>query len=508
MSGFSNGGNLDTARPSAELVRTLDAASGPDRRYAGLSDDELTGALGRWAATESWVASAKLRAVTELLRRRGVPEAGVRGGLPVAWREDLTAEIMAALRLSRPGADKLITLAWSLAVRLPRTAEALEDGIISELQARIVQDATAVLDDEDARTADAFLAGQLGDKTPGETGKLAQQAAVWADPEAAQARREAAEKYEARVNAWREPNGTMALAGFGLPAETALMAEQAIQDRAAAYRKAGIDGDADQLRARAFTDALLGVDPRRQDGTGRDGTAQPGLRARITLTIPYLTAAGLVENPGEAGSFGVVDPGLARRLASAAAAAGEAAEWHLTIVHDDHKYSVAHACPKSHRKTKRANRTGEGAGRTAPVWPASADDAETAEDLGTAVLTLPGGQILSGKVHPVPVTTCDHRYETDRHDPSPLLRHLVEVRDGTCTFTGCATPASRCDFEHSVAWHKGGKTCACMCGSRCRFDHQVKQSPGWEVVQVLPGYHEWHTPSGRSYLQRPKNYPV
>jgi hypothetical protein len=509
MSGFSSGGNLDTARPSVALVQTLDQSSGPDRRYAGLSDDELIGAMGRWAATESWAASAKLRAVVELLRRRGLAGAGLRAGLPIAWREDLTAEIMTALRLSRQGSDKLIMLAWSLAARLPRTAQALEEGIISELQARIIQDATAVLTDDAAAVADAYLAGQLADKTPGETGKLAQQAAVWADPEAAQARREAAEKYEARVSAWREPNGTMALAGFGLPAETAMMAEQAITDQAAAYKRAGMEGDADQLRARAFTDKLLGLDP-----LGADA-AKPGLRARITLTIPYLTAAGLSDNPGEAGNFGVIDAGLARRLAAAAATAGEAAEWHLTIVHDDHKYAVAHACARPERRTTRAKASKTTAigdvadgGTAAPGWPATADAAETAADLDTAVLTLPGGATISGKIHPVPVTACDHRYETDRHDPSPLLRHLVEVRDGTCTFKGCSTPATRCDFEHSVAWHKGGKTCACMCGARCRFDHQVKQSPGWDVVQILPGYHEWRTPSGRTYLRGPKTYPV
>jgi hypothetical protein len=36
----------------------------------------------------------------------------------------------------------------------------------------------------------------------------------------------------------------------------------------------------------------------------------------------------------------------------------------------------------------------------------------------------------------------------------------------------------------------------------------VKQSPGWEVTQPKPGWHQWQTPSGRIYVQGPKRYPV
>jgi hypothetical protein len=51
--GFSQGQTLDMARPSATLAGILEQAAGPGRRYRGLDDDQLTGALGRWAAVES-----------------------------------------------------------------------------------------------------------------------------------------------------------------------------------------------------------------------------------------------------------------------------------------------------------------------------------------------------------------------------------------------------------------------------------------------------------------------
>ncbi len=52
-SGFSQGETLDMARPSAKLAGILEQVAGQDRRYRGLDDDQLTGALGRWAAVES-----------------------------------------------------------------------------------------------------------------------------------------------------------------------------------------------------------------------------------------------------------------------------------------------------------------------------------------------------------------------------------------------------------------------------------------------------------------------
>jgi hypothetical protein len=58
--GFAEGGPLDRSLPGAALTRALDEASGPARRCAGASDDEVAGMLGRWEATEAWCAAAKL----------------------------------------------------------------------------------------------------------------------------------------------------------------------------------------------------------------------------------------------------------------------------------------------------------------------------------------------------------------------------------------------------------------------------------------------------------------
>jgi hypothetical protein len=127
---------------------------------------------------------------------------------------------------------------------------------------------------------------------------------------------------------------------------------------------------------------------------------------------------------------------------------------------------------------------------------------------GTWALTLPGGRELAVRIEPVPTYDCDHRHESHGYQPNDALRHLVQVRDYTCTFPSCSRHARDSDFEHAQPYDKGGRTCSCNAGARSRKCHRVKQSPGWKVTQPKPGWHEWTTPSGRTYTQAPYQYPV
>jgi hypothetical protein len=111
-------------------------------------------------------------------------------------------------------------------------------------------------------------------------------------------------------------------------------------------------------------------------------------------------------------------------------------------------------------------------------------------------------------IEPLAILDCDHRHESAGYQPSDTLRHLVQVRDGECTWPPCRRAAGRCDFEHAIPWDKGGRTCACNAGPRCRHHHHAKQAHGWNVEQQLPGYHIWTTPAGRTYTTGPMQYPV
>jgi hypothetical protein len=127
---------------------------------------------------------------------------------------------------------------------------------------------------------------------------------------------------------------------------------------------------------------------------------------------------------------------------------------------------------------------------------------------GTWIITLPSGLRYAVPLEPVPTHDCDHRRESHAYEPNEMLRHLVQIRDAECTLPTCSRHAKDSDFEHAIPYDQGGRTCGCNAGARSRACHQVKQTRGWKVTQPKPGWHQWETPSGRTYTQEPKRYPA
>ena len=180
-------------------------------------------------------------------------------------------------------------------------------------------------------------------------------------------------------------------------------------------------------------------------------------------------------------------------------------QWCPTIT-DTNGVAVAHGCAKPDRTTKNRPASRDGPG----PWAFTRRDHDPGPPggYGTWALTLPDGRELVVKLEPIPVTDCDHRHESHGYQPNDALRHLVQVRDGTCTFPPCNRHARESDFEHAIPYDKGGRTCACNGSARSRRCHRVKQSLGWTVTQPKPGWHQWTTPSGRTYTQGPMKYPA
>jgi hypothetical protein len=238
--------------------------------------------------------------------------------------------------------------------------------------------------------------------------------------------------------------------------------------------------------------------------SGPSGGAGYVLPAKSNLTFPLATLLGLAERPGEGHGLGPLDPALVRDLAAAASRSPHS-EWCVTIT-DDNGYAIGHGCCKPARMKR---------GTSPPVNNRDGPWAFTRQDepgppggFSCWLLTLPDGRQLTVKLGPIPVTGCDHRHESHAYQPSDTLRHLVEIRDGECTFMSCSRHARNCDFEHAIPYDKGGRTCACNAGARSRRCHKVKQSKGWTVTQPQPGWHQWQTPSGRTYANGPMKYPT
>ena len=516
---FGPGMPLDVLPGCAGLAVAADAAAGADGGFAGVSEAELLGVVCAWDRVEAHAAARKFAAIAELGRRNPAP--------PDA---EFTADQVAyALAESRGRADTLIDLAQTLGTRLPGTQAALDDGTITRYKAEIIARATALLDDAEARAAEDKVLDRAARLTPGGLRAAIAHAVMEVAPKKARERREEARK-DARVERWAEDSGNAALMGCELPPDEVLAADQRITAWARELRKAGLDGDMDVLRARAFLDLLLGKDsrPRRDASGGTDstgpgsggpgpagpdaspppvgparGAASAGFAGRVTLTVPLATLTGLADRPGELAGIGPVDPWLARDLA-AAAAHNPKTTWCVTVTDKD-GHAVGHGCarpePRSHRKRA-------GPGPPGFTFTPAGRDGPPGGHGGWRLRTPGPGPGLIITLDPLTTQDCDHRLESPGHDPGVALKHLIQVRQATCTSPVCRRPAAQCDIDHNIPYETGGRTCLCNTGPKCRHDHRLKQHPKWTVDQLPDGSFRWTTPAGRTYTTEPTRYPI
>jgi len=193
----------------------------------------------------------------------------------------------------------------------------------------------------------------------------------------------------------------------------------------------------------------------------------------VNLTMPAGTWLGTSDNPGESDRYGVIDADTCRDLADALAT-HTATRWCITLV-DGNGQTVGHGCA-----------------RAGPGPPGS----DLAAWLATVTTT------------PVETGTCQHQRESAGYRPSPGLRHIVKIRSPRCGFPGCRRRAVRCDDDHTIPHHKGGKTCECNLYPLCRRHHRAKQEQGWQLTQPEPGFLIWTLPCGRTIATGPEPYPV
>jgi len=491
--GFAAGGVLD--RTPAGWLLAMAADRTWDSGLGQLSDPELVGLLSAAQRNGSRQAALGLAVIGELAARRAGPD-----GIP---GEHLQDEIAAVLTLTGWTAARQVALAAAM-TRLPDVAAALAAGWIDPDKARVFADELIVIDDD---VAAAAIAASLVPRAPGMTTselrrKLRQKIASF-DPQAAKRRKEKAEK-DARVESWVESDGTGAIAGRGMNLAKMIAADQQVDADARWLQANGAPGTLDQLRVEVFLTRLCGQPlytllPEPSTGTGAGkgtagtrasaasastggaGTASAadagalggGLGGSVNLTMPAGTWLGVSDAPGEAGGYGTIDAGTCRDLAAALAAAGRRTRWCITLV-DRNGWAVAHGCA----------RAGPGPPGTDRAWLAS-----------VTITTIESG-------------TCSHRRESATYRPSASLRHVVKVRSPRCGFPGCRHRSERCDDDHTVPHHKGGKTCECNLYPLCRRHHRAKQAQGWRLTQPEPGILTWTLPCGRQVTVTPEPYPV
>ena len=513
---FCQHGESDVMPPGPLLAEVVHALAGEDGGgLAALSDDQLMGIIAATRRLEARVAWTQLAAIAEFAARRR-PAQQDRDGFAAD-------ELACGLNLTWQSAAGQIDYATAVAERLPCTFAALAEGRLHPVHARIIEDETSILGDQDTAAADEELAARAGSLTFGQLRALAHRLVLKLDPEAARKRKEAARR-QAQVRRFREASGNAGMVARELPPDEVLASWQNVEQRALDLRAAGLPGSLRELRVRAYLDLLQERDSRAvpavpagqaragqpdgnegggaPDGSGPDGPGggdgpgcppgapgSPGGHARpaapdpgpsvaalVNLTVPWSTAAGQSEAPGEAAGFGLLDADTARDLVAAAARHPDT-RWCLTAVAPDGT-AAAHGCAAGPLR-----------------WPAGPQAAQVL-------------RALKVTFRPVIRGPCDHAQAEHRYRPSRVLRHLVGARNTRCTAPGCGRPAARCDLDHTRPWHQGGITCPCDLAPLCRHHHRCKQAGGWWLEQPEPGVLVWRTPAGRTYTTTPTEYPV
>ena len=527
---FADGGWADTLAPDPVLATLVDLVQ---RDGLGrLDDDQLTGVLQAANRLAAWSASVRVAAVSGLAARR--ESAGRESG---DWRpfDHVDDEVAVALTLTRRSAARLLDLALGLD-RLPLTRAALAAGAIDERRAEVIAEEVAGLDDEHAAAVEKLIIGRAPGLTSGQLRALVRRAVLSADPKAARRRKEKALQ-DARVEMFPEISGTAALAGRDLPPAAVLAADKHLTALAQAMKAAGQRATLDILRARAYLHLLSGQpaatlipvtttpgsEPPRgggrqqaprgpragahvaaaSDSSTPGGPAAAGLRGTVNLTMPLSTWLGWTQAPGDIPGYGPVDAEDSRTLADLLAAS-PASQWCVTLTGGG-GHPVAHACA----------RHGPGPSGAPPPHPPRPPCPATAvprpqasPDPGPpATPTTPVPDWLRGLTFTTLQTTgCTHPRESRGYQPSPSLRHLIQIRNPACTGPGCRRPATRCDLDHVTPYHHGGKTCECNLHPACRHNHHTKQTPGWTLTCPAPGTLTWTTPGNRTHTTTPAEY--
>ena len=444
-----------------------------DMHAAGLSEYELIEALRAAHRMAAWAASVELAVIADLDRRR-MAQARARSGSVQRAAEFVVDEIAAALCTTGTAAAIRAAMALKLAGPLAATGRALAEGRIDFEKARTVCDAVTGLTHVDATAVQDEVLEQAERCTVGQLRPLLRKAIAKIAPD--QEEKRAQEALDSRrLELWPNLDGTADLSGRSLPEDEAQAAFNRVSAIAAARKSDGDTRPLDQIRADVFLDLLRGH------------------ATTAALTIPA--------RPTKSG-----EPKKSERPQAATPAADDPIREIAALVADKARGELAAALAGS-PEGKRALLVAEAGERIRRAlhdlvmpWCSSRDSDGHSGSAYCAPAFLRRLAIEEG--------ARSHLYGhgSRAYRPPASLRRRVTERDSRCVFPTCRRPAAQADLDHTVPFHRGGPTAICNLAVLCRHHHQLKQQPGWRLIQIWPGVLLWVTPTGHWYLSTSADY--
>jgi Domain of unknown function (DUF222) len=219
---------------------------------------------------------------------------------------DYTREqVGAALRLSPGTAQRRLSIARTLADRLPATLNLLRSGQLTYLHARKLAEAVTPFDDQATAKIEDRVLTRAADQTLSQFAASLRRAVIAADPRRAEQRHEDA--IEARRVVFTPQDDGITELWALLPAEGAALIEAVLNSLASGQTDTR---SADQRRADALIDVFTRVlsDPSLPE--------QHGQRPAINVTVPLSTLLGCDEQPAHLDGYGPITAALARRIAT------------------------------------------------------------------------------------------------------------------------------------------------------------------------------------------------
>jgi hypothetical protein len=112
------------------------------------------------------------------------------------------------------------------------------------------------------------------------------------------------------------------------------------------------------------------------------------------------------------------------------------------------------------------------------------------------------------KVTIKPVIDLNAQLTAQGYEIPDRLREQVQLRDRTCVFPWCTSPARGCDIDHVITYDhdaeaegrpQPGPTRTDNLACLCRFHHRLKTHSAWRYETTTPGIFEWTSPHGHRY---------
>jgi hypothetical protein len=245
---------------------------------ASLQDSALAGMAASWRRLASWAQAGELAVIAQIASRAASCDdkiAVAADGRPAQVPADAASEVALALAMSQFGASGWTDLAVTLTWRLAATGAALRAGEIDLQRARLIAEATGLLDDDAARAVEARILPNAGFQTSGHLRATLRRAVIAVDPEGAERRRKEAER-RAKVCLYPDEEGTATLAGQSLPGIRAAAAMARVKALARAMIASGAEGGIDLVGAQVFIGLLLGTLPFIPPAEGSPPDEPPG----------------------------------------------------------------------------------------------------------------------------------------------------------------------------------------------------------------------------------------